>query len=135
MKKITYILSIFAALVFVAQVAFSANLTVSWDDNSSAETGFILERGLTATGPFSPVSQRIPANGTSFVDSGLAEVTQYFYRVCAYKTVTGGEILSAYSNIASGYTPLNAPSNNRTNGATTVVKLGRGESAYVLASK
>ncbi len=72
-----------AAPASVSAMATSATqVTVTWTDSSSTETGFKVERALAATGPFTVVGN-VGANTTMFADSGLAAVTAYYYRVSA----------------------------------------------------
>jgi len=121
------------ALFLVCSVAHGASLLVSWDDNSSAESGYAIERA-DSTGVFKEVG-RVAANVIVYNDSALPELATFTYRVRAFKTVTGQpDIVSAYSNTASGTTTLNGPTNNKV-GPSQIVKLGRGESAYIIASK
>ncbi|MER3395467.1 MAG: hypothetical protein C4319_01570 [Acidimicrobiia bacterium] len=65
---------------------------VAWDDNSSDEFLFKIERKI-AGGSYAEVA-RVGANVTSFADSGLVPGAQYVYRVRAANT----EANSAYSN-------------------------------------
>lgn len=61
-------------------------LKVTWTDNASNETGYVLERSLTAD--FASSTQiTLPANATEYSDSGLAEWTAYYYRVKAVNGV------------------------------------------------
>lgn len=70
----------------VADVFSSAGtLNLSWADNSSNETGFLLERSLTPDFASSTPIQ-LPANTTSYADTGLSTWTVYYYRVSAVNT-------------------------------------------------
>ena len=82
----------------------STQITISWTDNSSDETGFKIERSPSATGTFTPVSTTLP-NITTYIDSGLAANTAYYYRVYAYN-LSGN---STYSNVVSATTKDVAP--------------------------
>jgi hypothetical protein len=75
-------------------------ISLAWDDNSTNETGFKLERctGATCTN-FAQITQT-GANVTTFTNTGLARRTTYRYRVRAFNA-TGN---SAYSNIVNGTT-------------------------------
>ena len=75
-----------------------ASVVLTWQDNSSNELGFYIERcegaGCTSfTGLFGDTS----ANISTYMDSSVTSGTTYRYRVVAYNE--GG--YSAYSNIAS----------------------------------
>lgn len=60
---------------------------LSWKDNSSNETGFIVERALS-TAPTVFVAIGTPTKDSqSFVDSTPEAGKTYIYRVCAYNSV------------------------------------------------
>jgi hypothetical protein len=67
-----------------------------WNDNSSNETGFKVERKLGASGSWSQIAT-LGAGSTGYADTGLSPSTTYVYRVRA----TNGFGDSAYSNEAS----------------------------------
>lgn len=69
-------------------------LLVLWQDNSSDEHFFIIERSENSTVGFEPIA-KVPQNNTRFQDIGLATNKVYYYRVSASNA--GGE--SDYSNI------------------------------------
>lgn len=57
--------------------------SLSWQDNSSSETGFIIKRKLGGTGNYSIIGQ-VPANTTAFTDSSVIITdTTYYYSVSA----------------------------------------------------
>ena len=76
-------------------------VTISFRDNATNETGFVIQRGNTATGPFSTIAtlSNSPASGAtvSFVDNTTAASTTYYYRVLA----TGVSANSAYTPVGS----------------------------------
>lgn len=63
-----------------AQALSSSSIKVSWRDNSDNELGFVVARGDGVT--WQPVL--VPANSTSFIDTGLKPATTYIYLVAAY---------------------------------------------------
>ncbi|EEF61713.1 fibronectin type III domain-containing protein [Pedosphaera parvula] len=77
----------------VAQAISASQVSLTWGDNSSNETGFIVSRSTTAGGPYTDIVTA-SANSTSFTDSGLLANTTYYYVVRAHSS--GGD--SAYSN-------------------------------------
>src|SRR6185436_11417336 len=79
--------------------ATTTSLELTWVDASNDETGFELERGAAASGPFAKIASSV-ANATSYGDVGLMPGTAYFYRVRAINAAGA----SAYSNVASGTT-------------------------------
>ena len=81
-------------------------VTLSWSDNSSNESGFKIQRKKGATGTWVDIRTTAP-NIRSYTDNDtvLKDGTLYYYRVCA--TNAAGD--SAFSNQASGTTPLAKP--------------------------
>ena len=75
--------------------AASRKVTVRWQDNSTNETNFIVERAPKSTGRFTQAASLV-ANTTSFIQN-LVPGT-YLYRVRAYNRTT--KKYSAYSNTA-----------------------------------
>lgn len=78
----------------------NTSIGIAWNDNSTNETGFRIERctGSTCTN-FVEIGT-VGANATGATNSGLTRRTTYRYRVRAYNT--GGN--SAYSNIVNATT-------------------------------
>jgi hypothetical protein len=79
--------------------ALSAQLTVNWDDNSTNETGFKIERAVNST-TFSSLAT-VGANIKSYVDTTVSAGATYSYRVHAYNSTT----TSAFSNVATATVP------------------------------
>jgi len=83
----------------LAATAVSASqINLSWTDNAGNETGFELERS-TDGNTFGKIAD-LPANTTSFQNTGLNANTRYVYRL---RAVNGGGA-SAYSNTAEATT-------------------------------
>lgn len=80
--------------VSVALKPFQVNLT--WLDNASNESGYLVEEATSSAGPWTQVI-KLPVNSTSYSRSGLAASTSYYYRVRAYN-----------SGANSGYTGVSA---------------------------
>jgi len=80
--------------------ANAAQFTLSWTDNSIDEDGFKIERGAVSAGPFTQIGTT-GSDTNSYTNSGLADATNYCYRVRAYNS--GGD--STYTNVACGTTP------------------------------
>jgi dienelactone hydrolase len=57
-------------------------IVLNWADLSGNETGFEIVRSLTSAGTFESVGT-VPANTTSFINTGLASSTDYYYKVRA----------------------------------------------------
>jgi len=73
-------------------------INLSWTDNSTNESAFLIERSTDGTN-FSQVAS-VAANATSYSDTGLSPSTLYYYRVRA----TNNGSNSGYSNAASATT-------------------------------
>ena len=84
----------------------SGRIDLSWHDNATNETGYLVQRELDGTSSWIPV-ESLDANATSCSDYGLADGTKYFYRVFA--TNIGGS--STSSNVAVAVTPMMTPTN------------------------
>jgi hypothetical protein len=89
----------------------STQINLSWTDNSSDETNFRVERSPDGTNSWSEIAT-VPANTTTYQNTGLVANTNYYYRVRAYRSSDSS--YSNYSNTANVKTPnppLAAPSN------------------------
>jgi hypothetical protein len=82
-----------------ASAVSTSKINLSWQDLSSNETGFSIER-KTGTGGSYAVIATVAANVTSYADKGLSPATTYSYRVNAF-SVLGN---SPHSNEASATT-------------------------------
>jgi titin len=87
-------------------------IDVTWQDNSSNESGFEVHR--STTGPSGTFSLLGPtgAGGTSYSDGGLTASTQYCYRTRAFRTTGKKTTYSEFSNVACATTkapPTPAP--------------------------
>ena len=80
----------------IAEVVSDSQIDLQWADNSSNELGFKIERKIEVADIYIQICT-VGYNVTSFSDTGLAEGTDYYYRVCAYSS-SGN---SSYSNEAS----------------------------------
>jgi hypothetical protein len=82
-----------------ATATTSTEVSLSWTDTSSDETGFLIER-KAAGGAFMQIAT-VGAGVTSYSDDGLSTGTTYVYRVRAINSAGN----SAYSNRAQVTTP------------------------------
>jgi hypothetical protein len=71
----------------------TASITLAWDDNSTTESGFRVERSPNGTGSWTEIGTT-NANVTTYQNSGLTRGATYYYRVRAYTATE----FSAYSN-------------------------------------
>ncbi|HVT88938.1 MAG TPA: SBBP repeat-containing protein [Tepidisphaeraceae bacterium] len=100
-----------APTAFEALATSNSSITLTWRDNATIETHYLLERAVGAASDFSVIAT-LGVNAHSFVDTGLLQHTKYFYRVRA----TDGADFSAYSPVVSdttfraGEVPPTAPS-------------------------
>lgn len=81
----------------------STQINLTWTDNATNETGFLIERSIGGGG-FSQIAS-VGANAIAYSNTGLTGGTAYSYRVRA----TNGDGQSAYSNTASATTPAGPP--------------------------
>jgi hypothetical protein len=94
MKNLLLLAAFLAALL----TASATELTLKWQDNSTDELGFAIERAL-GDGAFAQIAT-VGANVTTYVDRGLQPSTSYSYRVRAWND-NGA---SGYSNTATATT-------------------------------
>ena len=92
---------------FLAAVASSSEVYLSWTDNSNNETGFVIERkqGIQSSDNSYAEVVRVGANVTSYHNTGLNENTFYTYRVRSYSAVT----TSNHSDVYTALTWLSKP--------------------------
>ena len=64
----------------------STQIKLTWQDNSTNETGFKIERKTGSSGSWNVVKQ-LGFNVTEYTDEGLTPETTYYYRVVAYNSV------------------------------------------------
>ena len=74
-------------------VAPSAQLTLTWQDNSNNENDFAIERKTGTNGAYSQIAS-VAANVTSYLDNGVTRGVTYCYRVQAINSAGA----SAYTN-------------------------------------
>ncbi|RZK45764.1 MAG: T9SS type A sorting domain-containing protein, partial [Pedobacter sp.] len=75
------------------------SIQVSWNDNSNNESGFEVYRSSTINGQYTLLTTTA-ANTTTYLNSGLAVNTTYYYKVRAIAT----GLQSEYSNISGAST-------------------------------
>jgi len=86
----------------VASATSPAEVGIQWQDKSSNETGFTIERAPSNSGPWTTL-QSVNAGTTTYSDRGLTSGFTYYYRVYAYNSFGN----SGYSAVASA-TPINS---------------------------
>ncbi|MFZ1289723.1 MAG: LamG-like jellyroll fold domain-containing protein [Melioribacteraceae bacterium] len=67
------------------------NVLVNWDDNSSNELGFIIERRANQIDSLFYIIDSLSYNATSFIDSTIKYDSSYVYRVRAFNDSTFSE--------------------------------------------
>ena len=87
-----------------ATAASSSQVDLTWTDNATNETEFVLERSTSASFT-SPTAIQIPENATSYSDTGRAASTTYYYRLKAQNA----QAVSGWSNSANATTQGGPP--------------------------
>jgi titin len=100
---------------FHAERRSIASIGLTWRDSSRIESFYNLERRIQS-GPYARIVQ-LPANATSFIDSGLVANTTYFYRLRAeadgyFSEFSPEDSASTYSLIPAAPSDLVANSNS-----------------------
>ncbi|ABB32694.1 Protein of unknown function DUF2341 [Geobacter metallireducens RCH3] len=86
---------------FTASRGTEVQIDLAWTDTTSDETGFRIYRCAGAgCSVFSKVGSDLPANTTSFKDTGLTPGTSYTYKVAAFKTASCGWELESVTSTA-----------------------------------
>lgn len=99
-----------SGLTLTAQTTGSS-IVLNWTDNSNNETGFRVLRSLNGNiGSYVVVTTLTP-NTTNYTDTGLNELTQYFYQVQSFNVF--GDATSNANNATTLMMPPVAPSNLR----------------------
>jgi hypothetical protein len=80
-----------------ATASSSSQIDLTWQDNSSDESDFRIERSPNGSTNWTEIGT-VGAGVTSYHDSGLSCSTSYYYRVRAYRS--GDARYSSYSNTA-----------------------------------
>jgi len=94
----------------VSAVAVSeSRIDASWQDNSSNETGFEVHRSTNGPGGAFTLRASLAANVISYSDVGLTPVTQYCYKVRAFRATGRKTSYSSYSTTACATTPAPPP--------------------------
>src|SRR6266850_3468677 len=90
-----------AAPASLTATAISTNaIKLVWQDKSTSETGFKIDRALSPTGPWTVGIATLKANTTVYTNAGLASAKTFYYRVYAYNSRGS----SSYSSVASATT-------------------------------
>jgi len=122
LPPIWQILLLLLAVITFYGVVHPAELNLTWQDNSTNEDGFKIERRQGLTGTFSQLTT-VGVNVSSYVNTGLPNAATYCYRVRAFN----GAVDSTYSNETCGTT---SPTIN----LLTVTKTGSGSGAVTSSS-
>lgn len=96
------------------RVISGSSVDVTWTDNATNETGYVIERMVPADGVWNPVAT-LGANTTSFRDTGLTAGATYYYRVRAQ-----GATADSDNSIQAAATPVDGISIGTGDGLRTV---------------
>lgn len=102
-----------------AELVASNSVKLTWQDNSTDETGFKIER-KTVSGSFVQIAA-VGSNVTTYTDAGLAELTTYQYRVISYNSTLQTESIAIeISTLSATSTPLAVSNQNPADGEKNV---------------
>ena len=88
-----------------ATAVSSSEIDLSWSDHATDESAYVVERSPNGNTDWTQLTSTLPADSTSYSDTGLSGSTTYHYRVKA--TNAAGD--SGYSNTASATTKATPP--------------------------
>ncbi len=97
-----------------ATVVSNSRVDLTWEDNSSDETGFKIERKKSG-GSYTRIDT-VDEDTTSFTDTGLASNTKYYYRISAYNS--------------TGDSPYSSETGVTTSRPGTIISLMIGKTSY-----
>lgn len=75
-------------------------ITLTWTAQTSNTTGYRVYRATKKNGKYTMVKVVKKAASAKWTNKGLKKGKRYFYKVRAYKSITNGTLVGAYSNIA-----------------------------------
>jgi FtsP/CotA-like multicopper oxidase with cupredoxin domain/fibronectin type 3 domain-containing protein len=75
-----------ATTVRATPTSTTSNVTLTWTDNATSETGFTLQRATNATFTRGLASTNLAANTVTLTQTGLARNAVYYYRIQAFNT-------------------------------------------------
>ncbi len=88
----------------------SSNVDINWTDQSSYETGFVVERSIDNSS-FERIAT-LPAGSTSYTDANVERNHNYTYKVGSFVNLSSQNIsLYNYSSNATIFVPPNSPPN------------------------
>jgi len=82
----------------IANAVSTSQINLTWQDNSTDETGFKIEQSITGSG-FTQIGT-VGSGVTSYSSTGLSPCSTYWYRVRAYNSLGKSD----YANVASAKT-------------------------------
>lgn len=80
--------------------ASSTSIKASWSKVSEA-SGYELYRAISKSGTYTKVKTQTRASAVSYTNSGLKKGKTYYYKVRAYRTVSGKKVYSSYTAVVS----------------------------------
>jgi len=76
----------------------SNSVTINWNDESQGENGYLITISTSPTSGFS-TGEKVAANTTRFVQTGLSPDTTYYFKVGAYVNSPSGKVYSKFAPI------------------------------------
>ena len=93
----------------------STSVTLTWTDASSNESGFRVEKALSANGTWTTAAS-VSANATTANATGLSPLTTYYFRVVAFNA--GGDASPSSTASAKTFFPPGTAADSNANGCS-----------------
>ena len=130
--KVTITVTLPDIIAFKAARYSNTALKVSWAKVPSA-SGYVVYRSSSPTGKFKAVKTVTKGTTVSFTNTRLKSGTTYYYKVRAYKTVSGKKIYGNYTDVVAAATlktPVVTVKSSQYNQLTVSWKKIKGANAY-----
>lgn len=117
--SLNYPPTVVAAPTNVSALISAGTVVLSWQDNSTNEMGYFIERSTASNSGFIPIGG-VGTSNTTFTDTKIAALTTYYYRVRPSNATTQGisQVVSITTPTCHPYYPYACTDNDGLNSLT-----------------